>query len=281
MSDKPYITIITSTYNAAKTLERCLLSVEEQSCSHLEHIIIDGGSTDGTVECIQAHAQAKNSRISWWISEPDTGIYNAWNKALPHIKGEWVQFLGADDYLYAADTMEQASLHLAEAEVHTSIVYGKIALISEQTGNIKQWNGEEWDVMKKPFFRGKCLPHPATFHRSRLFQKYGEFDESFRISGDYDFLIRVLKEHDACFMNLPIVMMHMGGISTNVAHTVPSGYEVYQLLKKNELDDISLYFEYYLKFKGIELMYKYFPGFTAYVRNNIRKWKGEELIPTS
>ncbi|MDR2855666.1 MAG: glycosyltransferase [Methanomicrobiales archaeon] len=278
MFEKPYITIITSTYNASETLERCLLSVERQTFSHLEHIIVDGGSVDGTVECIRSHAQRKDSRISWWVSEPDTGIYNAWNKALPHIKGEWVQFLGADDYLYAPGTMEQASQHLTKADPGIPIVYGKIALVSEHTKEIKQWNGKAWKIMKKPFYRGKCLPHPATFHRSDLFQKCGGFDESFRISGDYDFLIRVLKGYDAYFMDLPIVMMQMGGVSTNTAYTVPAGYEVYRLLKKNKLNGFSTYLKYYLKFRGIEIMYNYFPRFTVYIRNIVRKWKGEELI---
>jgi len=281
MSEKPYITIITSTYNAAQTLNRCLASVEHQTFPHIEHIIIDGGSTDGTVENIKTHAQVKESRISWWISEPDHGIYNAWNKALPHIKGEWVQFLGADDYLFASDTMEQAALHLTEIDSHIPIVYGKIALFSEQTGKIKQWDGDRWEAMKKPFFKGKCLPHPAVFHRSALFTEYGGFDESFRIAGDYDFLIRVLKGHDAHFVDLPIVMMQMGGVSTNPTYTVSLGYEVYRLLQKNELSDIFIYLQYYLKFRGMELMYDHFPGFTTYIRNIIRRWKGEEPIETN
>jgi glycosyltransferase involved in cell wall biosynthesis len=248
MSEKPYITIITSTYNAAQTLERCLASVAQQTFPHIEHIIVDGGSTDDTVEIIKAYVQAKNSKISWWLSEPDRGVYNAWNKALPHIKGEWVHFLGADDYLYASKTMEQAALHLTEVDYQISIVYGKMASFIPETGKIKEWRGEKWEVMQKKFFKGMSLPHPATFHRSVLFTEYGGFDENFRIAGDYDFLIRVLKEHDAHFVDLPIAMMQTGGLSTNVAYTVPLVYEVYRVMEKNELGNIFKYVWYYLNY---------------------------------
>ena len=254
MTEKPYITIITSTYNAKETLERCLASVEHQTFLSIEHIIVDGGSTDGTVEIIKAHAQTKDSRISWWISEPDHGVYNAWNKALPHIKGEWVHFLGADDYLYASDTMEQAACHLTEVDPQIPIAYGKMAaFIPEQNNKIKEWRGKRWEAMKKEFFKGKSLPHPATFHRSRLFTKYGGFDEQFHIAGDYDFLIRVLKGHDADFIDLPIAMMQVGGLSTNISYTVPLIREVYRVMQKNKLGNIfkcSWYYLNYLITKG-------------------------------
>ena len=277
MLEKPYITIITSTYNASETLERCLTSVERQSFSHLEHIIVDGCSADGTVECIRSHAQKKDSRISWWISEPDNGIYHAWNKALPHIKGEWVQFLGADDYLYAPDTMELVSQILKEIPAKTDVAYGKTARFSK-VGGIKAWYGNPWDEVKHSFFNGRCLPHQGLFQRTQTFFEQGGFDEQFRILGDYDMLLRVLKERDAIFMDLPITMMQIGGISSDPTWTVTAGYETYQALHKNGFGSFTLYLKYYLKFRGIELMYNYFPSFTVYIRNVVRKWKGEELI---
>ena len=89
------VSIITSVYNAASTLEGCLLSVRNQSYHDVEHIVIDGGSTDGSVELIQRHS----SQLAYWISEPDGGISDAWNKGLSAATGEWIAFLGADDVL--------------------------------------------------------------------------------------------------------------------------------------------------------------------------------------
>ena len=93
---QPLFTIIIAVFNGAKTLQQCIDSVAQQSYPNKQLIIIDGGSTDGTVELLQANDQS----ISYWVSEPDAGIYNAWNKGLKQANGEWICFLGADDYFY-------------------------------------------------------------------------------------------------------------------------------------------------------------------------------------
>ena len=97
----PLISVVTAVFNCKSTLQQCLDSVAQQTYAHIELIVIDGGSTDGTVELIQANAQ----RIAYWISEPDRGIYNAWNKALAKATGDWICFLGTDDYLLDAQVM--------------------------------------------------------------------------------------------------------------------------------------------------------------------------------
>ena len=90
----PLISIIVAVYNGEKTLQRCIDSVFSQTYPHKELIIIDGGSTDGTVDILQTN----NDKITYWKSEPDNGIYQAWNKALDHAKSDWICFLGSDDY---------------------------------------------------------------------------------------------------------------------------------------------------------------------------------------
>ena len=87
------VSIITAVYNAAPTLEECLLSVRSQSYRDVEHIVIDGGSTDGSVEILQRHS----SLLAYWVSEPDSGVFDAWNKGLSMATGEWIAFLGAED----------------------------------------------------------------------------------------------------------------------------------------------------------------------------------------
>ena len=104
------ISIVVAVRNGARTLQRCIDSVRNQAYPHKELIIIDGKSTDGTVGILSCNANA----ISWWISEPDIGIYAAWNKALLHVKGEWICFLGADDYWIASTVLAQAASRLKE-----------------------------------------------------------------------------------------------------------------------------------------------------------------------
>jgi hypothetical protein len=107
----------------------------------------------------------------------------------------------------------------------------------------------------------------------------GGFDEQFRIAGDYDMLLRVLKERDAMFVDLPITMMQIGGISSDPAWEVTVWCEAHKALLKNGLESYPQYLLCYLKLRGIELMSNYFPRFMTYIRNIARKWKGEELLP--
>jgi len=125
---KPYISIVTATYNSALLLQRCIDSVANQTFKAVEHIVIDGASTDGTIEII------KNNKkyLSYWISEPDTGVYSAWNKAIPHIKGEWVLFLGSDDFLANHLVLETMLPHLEKAYPVNRLVYGKFLAINKK-----------------------------------------------------------------------------------------------------------------------------------------------------
>src|SRR5699024_5468308 len=104
-SDLPIITIITSTYNVVQDLQWTIDSIREQTYPNIQWIIADGASTDGTVKMFEANSEL----IDYWFSEPDTGIYDAWNKALEHVKGDWLQFIGAGDELYGTSTLEKVA----------------------------------------------------------------------------------------------------------------------------------------------------------------------------
>ncbi len=117
MPDSPLVSVVTVTYNAEPFLEKTLRSVQEQTCDSLEHIVIDGGSKDGTVGIIRAHAD----RIAYWTSEPDRGIFDAMNKGIAAARGTWVNFMNAGDAFYGPDAIENARLtDRAEA----ALVYG-------------------------------------------------------------------------------------------------------------------------------------------------------------
>jgi len=240
---KPYITIITSTYNASKTLKRCLDSVESQLYPNIEHIIIDGNSSDGTQEIIAQHASKDDSRISYWISEQDSGIYDAWNKAIPHINGEWVLFLGADDY-YLEDIFSKVVPVLEKQDDKVTIAYGKVFVFNGEDGQIKQTSGKAWvDYKKKGFFRGVgMLPHQAVFHRSSLF-KTNKFDINYKIGADYNFLYPVLLERSPIFIDMPIAMYSDGGVSSNINNLLECLRECKQtVLKYNQKPSIILKF---------------------------------------
>ena len=225
------ITIIIAVFNGAKTLQQCIDSVVQQSYPNKQLIIIDGGSTDGTVELLQANDQS----ISYWVSEPDKGIYNAWNKGLLKAEGEWICFLGADDYFWDDQVLASMSKFLVKLQVNIRVAYSQIMLLSEN-GQDLYLSGEPWQKVKQRFKELMSIPHPGTMHRRDLFEQHGYFDESFRIAGDYELLLRDLKTADAEFIpDLVTVGMLQGGISSNPKNTLLQLHEVRRAQQKHGL----------------------------------------------
>lgn len=200
----PKISIIIATLNCERTLKKCLDSIVEQTYPNKEIIILDGISRDTTPQIAQEYAK----EIAYFESSPDTGIYHAWNKALAHVTGDWVLFMGADDYFFS-DVILNKAVNCITSLQGASVVYG-CALLGDKDSEIKR--GAEWSWTK---FRRKMIgiPHTATFHNSVLFKQYGNFDESFRLAGDYEFLLRVGAELNPVFVNETFVCMGKYGIS--------------------------------------------------------------------
>ena len=212
----PLITIIVAVFNGSKTMQQCINSVAQQTYVNKELIIIDGGSLDGTVELLKSNQE----NIAYWISEPDRGIYNAWNKGVSQAKGEWICFLGADDYFWDARVLDQVVSQLATISPKINVAYGQIMLLSSDDEKLYAL-GKPWGVVKNRFKQLMSIPHPGLMHRASLFRKYGNFDEAFRIAGDYEFLLRELKSNDAMFMpNLITIGMRQGGVSSDPANAV-------------------------------------------------------------
>jgi glycosyltransferase involved in cell wall biosynthesis len=200
-------------FNAARTIARCIDSIAAQTYLSHELIIIDGGSTDGTIEILQQ----KSSQISYWVSEPDSGVYSAWNKGLKHASGEWIGFLGADDYLWTNDALEYLVQQCDKVFPRIRIVYGCVGFVSER-GEVLEVFGRPWEEIRDLFRSRMVIPHPAVLCHRSLFEQHGLFDESFRISGDYEWLLRELKEGDALFVSGPMVVgMQAGGMSSRAS----------------------------------------------------------------
>ncbi|MCF0074501.1 glycosyltransferase [Dyadobacter sp. CY261] len=205
MNLSPKISIITVVRNGEQHIEHTIKSIVNQSYQNIEYLIIDGNSTDRTIEIIKKY----QDQISFWVSEPDSGIYDAMNKGVRASSGDWLLFIHSDDYLLSPTVIEEAVPYLRNS-TH-QIAYGQVGFIypdqSEKT------YGAEWGSLKKRFREvAMCIPHQATFHSRKLFVN-GCFDKNFRIAGDYDFLLRHLKDHEATFFPVMIAKMRADGIS--------------------------------------------------------------------
>ena len=170
------ITIITVTYNCVNTIERTIRSVINQTYRNIEYIICDGASTDGTAELIEKYGDS----IAFYISEPDTGVYNAMNKALSHVTGDVVEFLNGDDYIYDSEVLSRVAKVFSD-EPDTDILVGKEAMdIVSGIHHPESYTNIYIDAI---------FPHQAVFAKKRVFDEIGFFDERYQICGDRDWLL--------------------------------------------------------------------------------------------
>ncbi len=218
----PLISIIIAVFNGAATLQQCIDSVARQTYPNKELIVIDGSSSDGTVELLQAN----HEKLTYWISESDGGIYSAWNKGLARAQGEWICFLGADDYFWNAQALAQMTEPLAKLPSNIGVAYAPVMLVNAE-GEQLYPVGEPWGKLKERFKQLSCIWHQGVMHRRSLFERHGQFDETFRIAGDYELLLRELKNADAVFIpDVIITAMRQGGISNNPANTLQTMREL-------------------------------------------------------
>lgn len=208
MLNEPKLAIIIATYNAEKTLQQCLNSYKSQTYQNKELLIIDGNSSDSTKKIIENN----KSLISYYLTEPDTGIYNAWNKALAQVQGQWVYFLGADDFFADEMVLERVANYLNKVPNTFNVVYGQVNHISS-SGTYLYTRGKPWSEVGEKYKQLMTIPHQGVFHRKYLFEKNGKFDESFKIAGDYELLLRDLKCNDAFYIPIIIAAMRQGGLS--------------------------------------------------------------------
>ncbi|MDZ4664516.1 MAG: glycosyltransferase family 2 protein [Bacteroidota bacterium] len=195
----PLITLITVVYNGERHLERTITSVLNQKYEPLEYIVIDGGSRDGTLDIIRKY----ESRISYWISEPDKGIFDAFNKGLKQAKGELIGFINSDDWL------ENNALEA----INNSYKKGTIVY-----GNVCFWkNGKQLNTSKSDHTRlrkGMTMAHPAVFVPKEIYDRYGNFKTNLKIASDYELLVRFFVNRvEFVKINDVIVNMNLGGIS--------------------------------------------------------------------
>lgn len=216
---QPLITVIVAVRNRSDTLKRCIESVVSQKYPYKELIIMDGGSTDGSLSIINSYV----NEITYWESKSDKGVYHAWNKALDHAKGEWICFLGADDFFWNSNVFNKIVDNMRQAlKQNTRYIYGKFILLSKE-GEMIAIEGKPWHDIRHRIRQFAQITHSGTFHNKDLFIQHGNFDESFKIAGDYEFLLRELKNRNAYFAeNVVVAGISIGGISRNLTERFPA-----------------------------------------------------------
>lgn len=198
----PKISVVTVCYNAADTIEETILSILNQTYDYVEYIIIDGGSTDGTVDIIKKYSD----RLAYWVSEPDKGIYDAMNKGIDAATGDYINFMNSGDRFVDNGILTQVSKNLNQNQ---DIVYGDI---------IKESGTTQTRLFALPIDKMNVddpIPHPASFTKRELL-KHNKFDTSFRIAADYDFFYKqYYAKKNFLYIGIPVAFFKDGGISSN------------------------------------------------------------------
>jgi len=224
------ISIITITYNSAKTLQRALESVLSQNYPDIEHVLVDGASTDGTRELIEAYA-AKHPNVRW-ISEPDEGIYNAINKGIRMASGDVIGFLHSDDVLYSADSIGQIAAAMTASQA--DVIYGDLQYCKGDKV-VRRWKSNDFHPSALKF--GWMPPHPTVYVRREVYEQVGPYDEWFRISADYDMILRIFTAgYKTHYIPEVLVKMNTGGTSNkNSKARLSKTQEDFIVLRKNNI----------------------------------------------
>lgn len=236
------ISIVIATWNAEKTIKNCLDSIVSQLSEEIELIVIDGGSTDSTPCIIKSYGR----KISYFISERDKGVYDAWNKGIMVARGRWIAFVGADDVLIPGALNEYLKVIHSELNIDS---YDYICAHNEfvdMNGKVLKVVGEapKWSLMR----RRMPAAHVASLHnKASLFNEIGMYDLTFKICADYELLLRKKNNLKYFFMESHIARMRVGGISFSVRAIK----ETFYIRKKHQ--SVNFFFNVLLFFRDIAL----------------------------
>ena len=243
------VSIITATYNSAKYIASSLNSIFNQDYKDIECIIIDGDSKDQTKSIIKTY-QRKNLNITL-VSEADNGIYDALNKGIKLATGDLIGFVHSDDNLASPHIISELVLAIKEKQAFG--VYGDLQYVSQLDTSklIRDWKSCVFS--KSLLKKGWMPPHPTLFLKKEVYQKHGNFNQNYKISADYDFMLRVLKDKTLRFVYLPkvIIKMRVGGASNkNLKNIIQKTKEDYKAITSNKIGNlVTLFLKNYSKFK--------------------------------
>lgn len=205
------VSIVTVCFNSANTIRDAISSVISQSYPNIEYIIVDGGSTDGTLDILRAHS----SHLSCWISEPDNGTYDAMNKGIHLASGDVIAILNSDDFYVHSEVIAQVVSHFQRTNADS--VYGDLQYVAKDNTEkvVRCWTSGIYQ--RRNFLYGWMPPHPAFFVRRSVYKSLGCFDTRLRTSADYELMLRFLYRYKISTDYLPELMVRMrtGGASNS------------------------------------------------------------------
>lgn len=254
-NDIPLITVVTVVFNDVNSIEKTLKSVLKQSYDNVEFIVIDGGSTDGTLDIIKSY----DTCIDYWISERDKGVYDAMNKALNLFSGQWINFMNCGDVFVSDEILSSVAKVLSSSS--EGIVSGNVRIVDlsgKSTGKKHPYSG----TCYRELIKYNCVAHQATFVHTNAVRTIGVFESKYKIHGDYDYWIRAMVLNIKIkYLNIDIANFCNDGISSN-RNLVPVAIrERFSILEENGFLKPSSSFVY----KNASILYYNIKSFIRYL----------------
>lgn len=226
------ISLITATYNAADTVADSLRSAAMQTYRNVEHIVVDGASTDGTQKIVEENGE----RLTTFVSEPDRGIYDALNKGIALATGDVIGFLHADDLFAHQEVLSSVAEAFQDPKVDA--IYGDLEYVKRVDPGrvVRRWVSGRFTSERLAY--GWMPPHPTFYARLGMYERFGLFDLNYKISADYDHMLRLLLRQETAVRYIPqtLIRMRLGGASNHSFRSVLlKSSEDYRIIKNHKL----------------------------------------------
>ncbi len=252
INDYPLVSIITVVFNEKKSLKKTINSVISQTYKNIEYIVIDGGSTDGTIDVLRHH----ENQIDTWISEPDDGVYDAMNKGLKLASGQWVNFLNAEDTFFSNDTLSDIFSNINNSKF--KLIYGDWINVNDKSLNNH--------IKSLPYLNSEHLKYRFQMNHQSLFvknQNLPDYDLTYKIKADYQWVIDIvesLNDEEVLYLSKPLVKYDIEGLSATALllnlkeyiYLTKRNFGFFQVIKNS-----NIYIKYlikYILFKSKKLM---------------------------
>ncbi|MGE0078239.1 MAG: glycosyltransferase family 2 protein [Bacteroidales bacterium] len=254
------VSIVTVVYNGSLSIRTAIESVLNQTYGDIEYIVVDGASTDGTIDIVKSYGD----RIHKFISEPDKGIYNAMNKGIRLASGEIVGILNSDDFFTRSDVIERVVNSFSN---DIDAIFGDIQFVKpNKLDKIVRYYSSKHFSLKR--FRFGFMPaHPSFYTRRHFFNEFGYYKEEYRIGADFELLLRYLFDYKLRYkyLSFPFVTMRTGGISNrNMKSNIILNKEILKACKENNLRTnlLFIYLKYFIK------VFEYFGTLKSFFKAN-------------